>query len=338
MAKKIDLDGLEFFKSKENAMVADEYSSSKTYALGDYAYHAGTLYKCTTAITTAEAWTVGHWTAAKLADDLASQSEQIDAFNILCNPDLKTATSNHTCSISSQQSIIREMDTLSFKRLGSTTSYKFVCLYGMADGSIPYASSTATATNNIEKFLRVSGAAPVNLPVKTENANTRMYLDVYCTNHTSPEENQIQIYFATYDSTNDVYYYSGAYAVTDQNKTSSFKTLDLFGICPMIKVLGNMFIVARVRAGATMDMKLRLYYQSEFSPLTMGNLENPNAASKSYAVNDFLVLGRFLYRVKQPIQTGDAITAGTNVEQTSICDQLSALLNATIEENAPWED
>lgn len=78
MAKKIDLDGLEFFKGKENAMVTDEYSSSKTYALGDYAYHAGTLYKCTTAITTAEAWTAGHWTAAKLADDLTSQSEKID--------------------------------------------------------------------------------------------------------------------------------------------------------------------------------------------------------------------------------------------------------------------
>lgn len=72
MAKKIDLNGLDHFKGKENAMIASEYSSSKTYSVGDYCYHAGTLYCCTTAITTAENWTAGHWTAAKLADDTSA--------------------------------------------------------------------------------------------------------------------------------------------------------------------------------------------------------------------------------------------------------------------------
>lgn len=77
MAKKIDLNGLDHFKDKENAMIAADYSATKTYAVGDYVYYNGTLYRCTTAITTAEAWTVGHWTAAKLADDLTAQSEAI---------------------------------------------------------------------------------------------------------------------------------------------------------------------------------------------------------------------------------------------------------------------
>lgn len=77
MAKKISIDGLEHYKSKENAMIASAYDATKTYAVGDYAYNKGTLYKCTTPITTAEAWTAGHWTAAKLADDLTAQSEAI---------------------------------------------------------------------------------------------------------------------------------------------------------------------------------------------------------------------------------------------------------------------
>lgn len=72
MAKKIDINGLDHFKEKENAMIASEYSSSKTYAVGDYCYHAGVLQCCTTPITTAENWTAGHWTAAKLADDCSS--------------------------------------------------------------------------------------------------------------------------------------------------------------------------------------------------------------------------------------------------------------------------
>ena len=77
MAKKIDVNGLDHYHDKVSAMVADEYSSSALYAVGDYCFHAGTLYKCTTPITTAEAWTSGHWTAAKLAEDVTSQSEQI---------------------------------------------------------------------------------------------------------------------------------------------------------------------------------------------------------------------------------------------------------------------
>ena len=71
MSKLIDLNGLGHFKDKENAMVAADYSATKTYAIGDYVYYNGTLYRCTTAITTAEAWTSGHWTAAKLANDVS---------------------------------------------------------------------------------------------------------------------------------------------------------------------------------------------------------------------------------------------------------------------------
>jgi hypothetical protein len=40
-----------------------EYDSTKTYALNDLCTHNSTLYKCTTAITTAEEWNAEHWTA-----------------------------------------------------------------------------------------------------------------------------------------------------------------------------------------------------------------------------------------------------------------------------------
>lgn len=57
--------------------IASEYSSSATYAVGDYAVHSGKLYQCTTAIATAEAWTAAHWTEAKLADDVSQLKEDI---------------------------------------------------------------------------------------------------------------------------------------------------------------------------------------------------------------------------------------------------------------------
>ena len=56
--------------SSLTANMSDAYSSSSTYAVGDYCIHDNTLYRCTTAITTAEAWTAGHWTATTIADEL----------------------------------------------------------------------------------------------------------------------------------------------------------------------------------------------------------------------------------------------------------------------------
>lgn len=58
--------------------IASEYSSSATYAVGDYAVHSGKLYQCTTAISTAEAWTAAHWTEAKLADDVSQLKEDLN--------------------------------------------------------------------------------------------------------------------------------------------------------------------------------------------------------------------------------------------------------------------
>ena len=53
------------------ASAAGTYSASNTYSVGDYAWYNGTLYRCSTAISTAEAWTAAHWTAAVLGDDLS---------------------------------------------------------------------------------------------------------------------------------------------------------------------------------------------------------------------------------------------------------------------------
>ena len=49
-------------------VVANAYSASKTYAVGDYVIHNSNLYRCTTAIATAESFTAAHWTQVVLSD------------------------------------------------------------------------------------------------------------------------------------------------------------------------------------------------------------------------------------------------------------------------------
>lgn len=57
-------------KLVQEDMITDAYSTSSTYSVGDYCIYGNTLYKCTTAISTAEAWNSGHWTAVSVADEI----------------------------------------------------------------------------------------------------------------------------------------------------------------------------------------------------------------------------------------------------------------------------
>lgn len=47
-------------------VIAPAFSTSSTYALGDYVMYSGKLYECTTAVTTAGAWVSGSWTESKV--------------------------------------------------------------------------------------------------------------------------------------------------------------------------------------------------------------------------------------------------------------------------------
>lgn len=51
--------------------IADPYDATKTYAVGDYVIYNGKLYRCNTAIYTAETWTAAHWTETQMTDDVA---------------------------------------------------------------------------------------------------------------------------------------------------------------------------------------------------------------------------------------------------------------------------
>lgn len=59
------------------------YDPASTYDLGDLCIYNNTLYRCTTAITTAEAWTAAHWTATTVEAELAGKLTPDDVVNNL---------------------------------------------------------------------------------------------------------------------------------------------------------------------------------------------------------------------------------------------------------------
>ena len=54
--------------------MADAYDATNTYAVGDLCIYNNRLYKCKTAISTAEAWTAAHWEATTLSDQIVPQT------------------------------------------------------------------------------------------------------------------------------------------------------------------------------------------------------------------------------------------------------------------------
>ena len=57
--------------------IAPEYDATATYSVGDYVTYNKTLYKCATAITTAEAFDDTKWTAVKVGGELKNHDERI---------------------------------------------------------------------------------------------------------------------------------------------------------------------------------------------------------------------------------------------------------------------
>jgi hypothetical protein len=67
---KIKVDGIiyDLIDDSFYNMVSDEYSSSKTYAVGDYCIYEYRLYRCTMAISSPENFDGAKWTITNLAE------------------------------------------------------------------------------------------------------------------------------------------------------------------------------------------------------------------------------------------------------------------------------
>ena len=65
----------------QNKAVADaiaaEYSTSKTYSVGDVCTYDGKLYECIVDIPTAEGWTLAHWKVSNLGDVASDLNRQL---------------------------------------------------------------------------------------------------------------------------------------------------------------------------------------------------------------------------------------------------------------------
>ena len=69
-------------ESANEDIIANEFSALSTYAKGAYVMHDGTLYVCSTAVTSAGAWNAANWTAIQVGEKLPALAEKSNLTSI----------------------------------------------------------------------------------------------------------------------------------------------------------------------------------------------------------------------------------------------------------------
>ena len=115
--------------------LAQTYSSSGTYAVGDLAVYDGTLYKCISAITSGESFVPSHWQAASLSSVISALDgdlETIEKLQKLLSDVIPGTTQTYTFTDGSVSQVLHKQ--------GATT---------IRTDAFTYATNTITETRTI---------------------------------------------------------------------------------------------------------------------------------------------------------------------------------------------
>lgn len=129
------------------ANIADAYSTSATYAVGDYCIYSSQLYRCTTAITTAEAWTAAHWSAVALGDDTRDLRSALNATNSTLR--METGRSGNLPFVSNKSANV----TLNSVGKIFNGNGNFIDLFNIEDGTYTQNGVTVTITKNGSRIM-----------------------------------------------------------------------------------------------------------------------------------------------------------------------------------------
>lgn len=124
------------------AEIAPKYSTSSTYAVGDYALYNNALYRCNTAIATAESWTAAHWTAVKIGSELGNLKSDLNITYPDSGDDWSVGLINSTTGVSSTSTkALRTVsrDIASVKALSTQSGYTFLVFgYKVEEGTATF--------------------------------------------------------------------------------------------------------------------------------------------------------------------------------------------------------
>ena len=157
------------------AAIANNFSESSTYSVGDIVYYGDNLYACSSAITTPGAWDSTKWTATSL--------EALLALKANANNVLTLDSSPNTFTSSYKQLYLGDDHTISFTSGSASTSPNYQNLITLAPGSSnssPYIQVHQGTYNGRPSFTLSTDSNNVKLRIRN-----RTYLFPQSSNYDS---------------------------------------------------------------------------------------------------------------------------------------------------------
>lgn len=157
--------------------IAEEYNSSSPYVVGEYAIYSGTLYKCTTAVVSAEAFDPAKWSAVLIMDEIAAGGGG-GGTTVIANP---SGIPSETLSKLQVGTTIYSIPS------GGGGGYSFTVLYQNTDFSIPSGTANITNTYQLTDSIDNYDAVLVEcyLYVTSSAKNNRMTMLIHKNNYYS---------------------------------------------------------------------------------------------------------------------------------------------------------
>lgn len=107
-----------------NQNIAEDYDDTLTYSVGDYVIYNGLLYKCDTAVSTAEAFDPTKWTHVVVTDEMGSGGGSGNVDDVEVNGVSVLDTSDHIAKITSYKEVTQaEYDALPSSKESDGVAY-----------------------------------------------------------------------------------------------------------------------------------------------------------------------------------------------------------------------
>lgn len=159
--------------------IAEEFSTSKSYAVGDYVMHEGSLYIFTSAHA-AGAWSSGDVSEAVLGEDVESLKSQINEFsgNIA---DTATVVSGFYIGTNGKIGVltVSESDRMICIAAKPNTKYTVKKATATIMRAAVYSSTTVENLTQLVNYTAHSTASSDPLYIETDSTNTYIYIQLF---------------------------------------------------------------------------------------------------------------------------------------------------------------
>lgn len=152
--------------------IDDAYDDTATYAVGDYAIYNNTLYKCITAVTSAEPFDSSKWSSVSVMDEIGQNASAISALNSRISTTTFSASVDITNYTSYANAFVCPSDGYLQLESGNTVNDYMIAIVSTSNTDIGFIISAKTQITNYKEYNAVYVRKGMKCYASAKNGST----------------------------------------------------------------------------------------------------------------------------------------------------------------------